>query len=236
MAMDTDNYIHIGFALLYLEFFVCFFNERIELLIFIFLSVLTMLSGFKIVMDFFSRPYLVLDINFIELFQSGGFGFFLNALFYPSIVIVTALLVIQLVSGNSILLYAIIDIIILTLYYLPKSNVLTFIKLSLWSVFSIPMIMNALAIGMTTLYATKLTNKNGRDISLSISKPNRKKLLHFKILFIINTLIIGIFSYMNLYGKAPPSKYMSYLIYLIIYSMSFGLLYLSNEISTISKI
>ena len=237
--MENINYfMYIAFASIYFYLFFYLFNTNIEFLIFLFITVLYILSGFKIFIDLFLREYLVLNMNFVEILNSGIFKLITGILFYPLVIgIIFILLIINIVqfyAGYSVnILSLIIEAIIVGLFMLVNSNALTVAKYPLWIMFSIPMVLNIIGLCMVSYEASTLINKNGQNISLNVSKDNRTVLSNYKVLFIINTLLIALLLSLNLFRTNPPDRYLSYLIFSTIYGTSGYLMYLSNYIYNI---
>ena len=237
---NIDYFMYITFVSIYFFLFLYFFNANVEFLVFIFITVIYTFFGFKIFMDLYLRPYLVLNFNFVEILNSGIFKFITGILFYPwTISIIGILLVYHICmfyADKSVnILYIIIESIIVGLFMLVNSNLLTFAKYPLWIMFSIPIILNIVGLSLVSYNASTLINKNRQNLSLAISKNNRKLLTNYKILIIINILLIVLLLSLNLFGETPPSRYMSYLIFSAIYGTSGYLMYLSNNIFNIDQ-
>ena len=86
------------------------------------------------------------------------------------------------------------------------------------------------------MFASAFINKNRENLTLDVSKHNRKLLSKYKVALITNTLLISILLYLNLFGQTPPSRYVSYLFFSSIYGTSGYLMFLSYEIANIQKI
>lgn len=238
---NVDNFMYMTFVSIYFFLFIYFFNKKVEFLIFIFITIIYIFFGFKVIIDLYLRPYLVLNFNFVEIFNTGIFKFITGILFYPLVIgIISILLIVNIFSffaGKSVnILYLIIEAIIVGLFMLINSNLLTFAKYPLWIIFSIPIIFNSLVLFIISYNTSSLINKNRENISLDVSKNNRKLLSNYKVVLITNTLLISILLYLNLFGQTPPSKYVSYLFFSAIYGTSGYLMFLSYEIANIQKI
>ena len=241
MENDIDYFMYMTFASIYLILFSYFFNTNLEFLVFLFITVTYIFFGFKTFIDFYLRPYLTLNFNFTEILNFGIFKVITDILFYPWVILSIFILFIyklsQYFTGNSVnLLYIIIEGIILGLFMLMKSNLLTFAKYPLWIFFSIPILLNVVGLSLVTQNASTLINKNRQNLSLNVSKPNRKLISNYKVLVIINALLIAILLSLCLFGEKPPSRYILYLFFSIIYGTSGYLMYLSNNIFNIKPI
>lgn len=241
METNIDYFMYIGFACIFFWLFYFFFNTNIEYLIFLFVTVLYILSGFKIFMDFYIRPYLTLNFNFVEIFNYGIFKSITDILFYPLVLgfigILLLLNIFNYFAGASInILLTIIEASILGLFMLIKSNALTFAEYPLWIILSIPIIINIIGLCFVSYESYTLINTNGQNLSLVMSKNNRKVFSEYKIIFIINTILIGIILSLHLFRDNPPSKYLSYLFFTSIYGTTGYLTYLSKYIYSIDAI
>jgi hypothetical protein len=238
---NVDNFMYMTFASIYFYLFIYFFNKKVEFLVFIFITIMYIFFGFKIIIDLYLRPYLVLNFNFVEIFNTGIFKFITSILFHPFVIITISLLLLfnifSFFAGKSVnILYLIIQAIIIGLFMLINSNLLTFAKYPLWIIFSIPIILNSLGLFIVSYYTSAFINKNRENLTLDVSKHNRKLLSKYKVALITNTLLISILLSLNLFGQTPPSRYVSYLFFSSIYGTSGYLMFLSYEITNIQKI
>ena len=237
---NIDYFMYMTFASIYFFLFLYFFNTNVELLVFIFITFVYVLFGFKIFTDLYLRPYLVLNFNFVEIFNSGIFKFITGILFYPWTIAIIGILLVYHISmfyaGKSVnILYIILESIIVGLFMLVNSNLLTFAKYPLWIMFSIPIVLNIVGLSLVSYNASTLINKNRQNLSLEVSKNNRKSLSNYKILIIINILLIALLLSLNLFRTNPPDRYLSYLFFSAIYGTSGYLMYLSNNIFNIEQ-
>ena len=207
--MNYTTVIYIGFIVMYLELFMYLFNEKIDLILLIFMFVLYLLSGLKIITDVKSKSSTLsipFDLpKFIEFFKK----FSLPIGIVGTVLIITyTILAIWYKTATtyiSTIIFGCICVGVSGFLVGFKSKDVSEQKFELWAIATVPVSLIAMSLLFIIIAGTHLVNKSGDDISLELSATNRTILSTYKIGFIINVIAsIALLTY--LLNNADPKN------------------------------
>lgn len=240
----SSLFIYFNFFIIYLIFFFFLFNSKIESLIFIFLFILSIFSGFKIIIDLYKNKNFVLDLKPLQqFFMDDSMQFYNNLLFSPIITIILTIILlgsvyIHVTGGNIPLQFLLFSSISLVLFILIQlGNYFKFIPL--FVVLGIPILFIIISLILIMIIIKKYnTNASVKNSKFSISSINKNEILKYKIVFILEMILLFFFLFYyyitNDIIDNTVSQFYSYFIIPLLYFGSSYMIYVANNISQLN--
>jgi hypothetical protein len=213
LKLNYTSVIYIGFIVLYLELFMYIFDEKMDILILIFMTALYLLSGLKVITDVKSSeiniPFNFDDIiSFFKNFEK-PIGFVGTIM----IMIYTILSITYRTASTymGMIIFGTMCVALSGILYGLPSNKSESINFELWKVATVPIGIVALSLLFIVISGTHLINKMGDDISMDLSTKNRNVLSLYKTGLIMNifaciTLLVYLMNTANITAVVPKPK------------------------------
>ena len=236
--------IYFYFFVIYIIFFCYLFNYKIESLIFIFLFILTVLAGFKTIIDLYMNGNFNLDLTPLQnFFEDESMRFYNDLLFSPLItLILTSFLIIAIylyATGSNVPLNFLLFLSVSLILYICIQLGNYFNTIPMFIVLGIPivLIIISLILIMVTI-ANYNSNASARDGQFTLSNINQPEMLKYKISIILELLLIFFWLFYlfitdDLVDKTSVQFY-SYAILPVLYGGSCYTIYVANGLSKIN--
>ena len=236
--------IYFYFFVIYIIFFCFMFNYKIESLIFIFLFILTVLAGFKTIIDLYINSNFNLNlIPLHDFFEDESMRFYNDLLFSPLVtLILTSLLVsaiyLYAMGGNVPLNFLLFLSVSLILYVcIQLGNYFSMIPMFIVLGIPIVLVIISLILIMITI-SNYNSNASARDAQFSLSNINQPEMLKYKISIILElTLMFFWLFYLFITedrGDKTKVQFYSYAILPVLYGGSSYMVYVANGLSKIN--
>ena len=236
--------IYFYFFVIYIIFFCYLFNYKIESLIFIFLFILTVLAGFKTIIDLYKNGNFNLNLTPLHaFFEDESMRFYNDLLFSPLVTLILTSFLIAAIylyaSGSNVPLNFLLFLSISLILYICIQLGNYYDTIPMFVVLGIPIILIiiSLILMMVTIanYNANATVRNGQ---FSLSNINHPEMIKYKISIILElTLMFFWLFYLFMTDDSDDKttvQFYSYAILPVLYGGSSYMIYVANGLSKIN--
>lgn len=234
-------FIYLVFIILYIVLFIFLFQPKLENIIYIFLFILTVISGFNTLLDIRKKDMVMNFKPIEELFDSGNGLDLIKAIFFSPFTTIVIFIffifyLITYLSGKTKVNQSFIFIMALLLFVINMVQMgISIGKVNIIYIFMIPIIIIILSLLFITISIYKLNNNStGNTDILPFSQTDPKNSDVYRLSLIIDVcLIICFMIYFVLFYSDENDKKLQYQLYTVIpliYGISAYNIYISSNI------
>jgi len=236
--------IYFYFFIIYMIFFCYMFNVKIESLIFIFLFILTVLAGFKTIIDLYKNGNFNLDLTPLhDFFEDESMRFYGDLLFSPIITMILSIILMAAVYlyaiGSNVPLNFLLFLAVVLILYICIQLGNYFSMIPMFIVLGIPivLIIISLILMMVTIanYNANASVGAGRDAQFTLSNINQPEMLKYKISMILEFTLMFFWLFYLFITEDRVDKtsvqFYSYAILPVLYGGSSYMVYVANGLS-----
>jgi hypothetical protein len=217
------------------------FNVKIESLIFIFLFILTVLAGFKTIIDLYKNSNFNLDLTPLrDFFEDESMRFYSSLMFSPIITMMLSIILMVAVYlyaiGSNIPLNFLLFLSVVLILYICIQLGNYFSMFPMFIVLGIPIVLIIISlILMMVTIANYNSNTSARDAQFTLSNINHPEMLKYKISMILEfTLMFFWLFYLYITEDRVDKtsvQFYSYAILPVLYGGSSYMVYVANGLS-----
>ena len=235
--------IYFYFFIIYIIFFCYLFNLKIESLIFIFLFILTVLAGFKTLIDLYKNKGFVFDLKpFHDFFEDESMKFYKNVLFSPLITMGMCGLLIGssylYMTGSAIPLNFLLFLSVMLIMYITIQLGNYYSIIPMFIILGIPIILIIISLILIMVTISNYnSNSSARDAKFTLSNMNESEIFKYKITLVLEFILLFAWLFYLFITEDRVDKstaqFYSYVLLPILYSGSGYMVYVANGLSKI---